>query len=245
MAKPQDYYVGALDLFGALLPGLVTLGAALVLNIPSGLPEALRSRMPESEEARALVFLLLGYVLGQVANGLGSVFLDVLYDLLYEPGTGLLSLREKHRPRGLLLRLALSPCDFGVDERREALLTTLSALLGERPRAVYKTVRAYLKVRMPEAFYEVEKHEGEQKLFRSLVVGFLALAAARHFGPAPTVAARVTAAQLLLAALVLFVRYVSLRRKTVEGAYFYFSVRNLDGSATPQAAANKTQHAGH
>ncbi|MBI5513808.1 MAG: hypothetical protein HY909_08565 [Deltaproteobacteria bacterium] len=245
MTKPQDYYVGALDLFGALLPGLVTLGAALALNIPSGLPEALRARLPESEEARALMFVLLGYVLGQVANGLGSVFLDVLYDLLYEPGTGLLSLREKHRPRRLLARLALSFCDFGVDDRRDALLTSLTALLGQRPTAVYKTVRAYLKVKMPEAFYEVEKHEGEQKFFRALVVGFLALAAARHWGPPPTVAARVTAAQLLLGAAVLFVRYVSLRRKTVEGAYFYFSVRDLGAGPAPKAHPEASHDAGH
>ena len=83
---------------------------------------------------------------------------------------------------------------------------------------------------------DVEKLEGEQKFFRALAVGELGLAALLRFGPRASRHADL-AGLLVALALMLFVRYVSVRRKTVLLACLFFRAR--DWPARPRTKAAK------
>ncbi len=236
MAKPSDFYVGVLDLFGSLLPGAVTLGTAYVfLPLPARLSIAMA---PLQEGTRISAFLVVSYVVGQVASGIGSVVLDFVFDLLYDPDRGWLSRTAKPKPAstgGLShLQSGLDKVfERGASEEKTWLLDQLRQVTKQaRIRRLYQGVRAYLKVSLPEAFADIERLEGDQKFFRALTIGMLALAillATRHdaeSGPAP----------FALIATVLFIRYLSVRRKTIERAYLYFAVRAGASKTSPEAA---------
>lgn len=134
--------------------------------------------------------------------------------------------------RGLaLLRLLGGAFEFGSQARGDELRTQLREVArGRSVRGVYQGVRAYLKLAHAEAFAEVEKLEGEQKFFRALTIGALLLSVAASSSPAPGLIDVSTPLLVRqgLAALGAFslLRYISLRRKTVERAYLYFAMRD-------------------
>jgi hypothetical protein len=222
MAKPSDFYLGVLDFFGVLLPGAATLGGASSLGILRPAVDGFVTNLQSGSRIGAV--LVLSYVVGQILNSIGSLVLDFVYDFLYEPGHGALSQGEKPPPgeaifpwSNHLWDLLRRGVDHGTKARADTLKKEIDELVGnETVKGVYQRVRAYLRVAMPEAFAEVEKLEGEQKFFRTLTVGVTMLAAFAPPGDKPWLAGL---------AAILFVRYVGIRRRTVERAYVYFSVR--------------------
>jgi hypothetical protein len=255
MSKLSDFYIGVLDFFGALLPGIVTVGAAVALDVPSGIPGVIEGSLGLGA-TKLGAFMVVAYVVGQVSNSLGSFFLDLGYDTLYAPGKGWLSPKtpqeeprkkagskkhtspeteseppEEHvvpRWKVPLVQLEQSVVERGADLRKKLLSDHLDAI-SQAPhgKGNYARVRAYLKVAMPEAFADVEKLEGDQKFFRALTVGTVALALLVAFdaGGEHAVIARKNLVWPLGIAFILFFRYIAVRRKTIERAYTYFSLR--------------------
>lgn len=247
MSKPGDFYLGVLDFFGALLPGAVTLGAAVFLDIPLRLPSEI-GRGLDGPGTRIAVFLVLSYVVGQVANGIGSIILDLFYDLLYAPGRGWWSRPETKGPDRTTLHQHVwdslfSFLDRGTEERVKDLRGELERIAGKsRTGGAYQRVRAYLRVAMPTAFADVEKLEGEQKFFRALTVGAAALAMSMPWLPPGSPRTQSTwLAGILGLLLVFFTRYLALRRKTVERAYTYFSVRTCVSGGDSKSGARLEQ----
>jgi len=254
VSKLGEFYVNVLDVFSGLLPGAVTVGAAFVLDVVARPSELLRSFPLHTETERGGAFLLAAYVVGQAANSVGALVLDPLYDLLYRPGSGLLSPpRETNPPTSRLARAMealMHRSREGLDATQEELLRAeLDRLSHARPEgeapdgppeplraSVYRRIRVYLRLCMPDAYVDVEKLEGEQKFFRALAVGVLGLAALLRFGPRASRHADL-AGLLVALALMLFVRYVSVRRKTVLLACLFFRAR--DWPARPRTKAAK------
>jgi hypothetical protein len=232
MAKPSDFYVSALDFFGTILPGAVTVGAAVVLDVPGHLPTAVKHAFA-LDASKVGAFVVVAYVVGQVSNSVGSLLLDAVYDLLYAPGDGWLS--KAHEPRAGARRDRLSKELEGLVSGRNGIEHgRKTGDKAETSKGVYQTVRAYLKIRSPETFADIEKLEGEQKFFRALTVGVLALALCLPPGDVKVDSWSVVGLVGLL--VLLFVRYVSIRRKTIERAYTYFSLRQSFQSAAKGGA---------
>jgi hypothetical protein len=246
MAKPSDFYVSALDFFGTILPGAVTVGAGVVFDVPAHLPSGVRQAFA-FDVSKIGAFIVVAYVVGQVSNSVGSLLLDLAYDAMYDPKHGWFSKPAlKEGIEASWLERTFGIYDRGTEDRRKRLREELQPLVvgpvkGEGPtkgaiKGVYQTVRAYLKIASPETFADLEKLEGEQKFFRALTVGVLALALCLL--PGGTDSHGKSAYSLSLSAL-FFVRYVSIRRKTVERAYVYFSVR---GSFHPSTKSGAEQN---
>lgn len=249
MSTLRDFHVGVLDFFGALLPGAVTLGVAVFLDVPLGLPSEIMSRQYQSSIVIAS-FCVASYVVGQMANAVGSIVLDWIYDLLYAPGKGWWSRPEKpaktegrpslpqHAGQTLLGFL-----EHGAGERATELENALkdATKSSAEIRGVYQTTRAYLRVSMPDAFSEVEKLEGDQKFFRALTVGLAALTVSLAWLPAASARnATRWCVTLLLLTFLAMTRYLLVRRKTVERAYLYLSVRNAPARSSEPATAPHT-----
>jgi hypothetical protein len=218
--------VGVVDFFAALVPGVITLA---VLLIGLGLVDAVRAR----GEAGYVLAVIAAYLLGHGLNGLGSLFLDAVYDALYKPEHGWLT-------RADLPRLWLWPLSalFPHRERADGELAHVQSLLRElRCGNVYQRVRAYLRLAAPSAFVDVERMEAEQKLLRSVcmavpLVGLAWALAGRGpaLGPVELVAVVGVAFVLTLS------RFCVVRCKTMDRALLYFEVAQRYPLASPRDA---------
>lgn len=217
--------VGVVDFFAALVPGVITL-AVLVIGL--GLEEAVRAR----GEAGYVLAVVAAYLIGHGLNGLGSLILDAVYDVLYEPEHGWLTRAE-------LPRLWLWPLRALFPHRKEAdgELAHVRSLLRElRCGNVYQRVRAYLRLAAPAAFVDVERMEAEQKLLRSvcMAVPLVGLACALT-GRVP---AALTVPELVATLGGVFVltlsRFCVVRGKTIDRACLYFEVAERYALTKPQ-----------
>jgi hypothetical protein len=206
--------VGVVDFFAALVPGVITL-AALVLGL--GLEDAVRAR----GEAGYVLAVVAAYLLGHGLNGLGSLILDAVYDVLYKPERGWLTRAE-------LPRLWLWPLSALFPHRKQAdrELAHVQSLLRElRCGNVYQRVRAYLRLAAPTAFVDVERMEAEQKLLRSVCMALPLVGLAWGLaGRGPALEPAVLATAFGLGFVLTLSRFCVVRGKTIDRAYLYFEV---------------------
>jgi hypothetical protein len=87
MEKLGSVFIGVVDFFAALLPGLATIGVLLFLA-PVEYHEQLREIVTTNEAALS-AFAVAAYILGQTMNAVGGFVLDVIYDVFYDPRQGL------------------------------------------------------------------------------------------------------------------------------------------------------------
>jgi hypothetical protein len=82
-AKPADLYLGVVDLFGALIPGVLL--AATLSPYADSLFEHEVVPPPSSELATVATYLVAGWVLGLVLRALGELLDLTIYDKWYIP----------------------------------------------------------------------------------------------------------------------------------------------------------------
>lgn len=193
MAKPNEFYVGVIDLFAILLPGAI---AVAILEPRYG--ELIYARLitePESALSRGVVFLALSYFIGHLIFLIGS-YLDPCYNQI---------------------RKRLSPDDINsAFKRAERIRDTI---IDEPDRVSVNTFqwsRSVLLNNFPAAADDVHRLEADSKFFRSLVVVSL-------FASAAFVSSgqNVEAGFALLLVVPCFVRYYERRRKSTRQAYIH------------------------
>jgi hypothetical protein len=171
LPKPGDLFIGVVDFFAILVPGVLT--AVLIVNVVGA------SLHPDVFFVSGLV--IAGWVLGHVLEGIGSV-LDplILGDTLFKPWdnadlkavaqqpalkpSGLRARLEKYLHKNDdLYRLAKKLTDFpGPEDFHRGYLVV--------PGGMYQWARAYLSSRRPEVIADLNRLEADSKLFRSLAV---------------------------------------------------------------------------
>lgn len=155
--KPGDLFLGALDLFGILMPGIV-LAAILYRQYGCAIDALLPGEMDAT--GRLVGFFVGGYIVGHLAFMMG-VALDFVYDRVRRwvwpidryPAY-LAATRVRQAVLGDAFETAFNDCQDG---RREAINT-------------YRWAMSSLLARAPAAHAEVVRIEADQKLFRTLVV---------------------------------------------------------------------------
>jgi hypothetical protein len=129
--KPSDYFLGALDFFGILVPGAVSL--ALIIAWYPGTVQSI-SKVIDLGSGRAVAFAVLAYLLGYLVHS-SSLALDRVSDI---------QLRKDHpgRRRGKNARKATwtgaitrVPAQSGVVEDATARLETSCTRIGRPGRS--------------------------------------------------------------------------------------------------------------
>jgi mannose-6-phosphate isomerase-like protein (cupin superfamily) len=216
--KPSDIFIGVIDFFSVMLPGaLLTffLEGMFYDQVFGGgrlFPE------PATEIAKAAVFLIVAYIVGNLIFMLAS-FLDYTYDgilrqkwfqskydLNYKTA---LQVREKFIRTDLRLReLYLAGRISEIDYR---------AILDNPKREIFNTFKwsqHFLLFNKSEALADIQRIEADSKFFRSLVIAFLIIAVLLF------VQVKILLAVLFIAfALLCYYRYGELRFKATEKAY--------------------------
>jgi hypothetical protein len=209
MAKPADFYVGAIDLFAVLLPGAVAAGAlAVLVPMPHLLEPLLASR-----GAQWIAFALASYAFGHF------VFLVASYadNLLYDPQA---SRGRAGKDHAYLDATELRHRFFGTDESAG----------GDVPMNTFTWAKTVLALRAPVALADVQRYEADSKFFRSMMVILppASLAVLVERGSCVTVFGTIGAACIL--SILCYRRYAERRFKSTEWAYFYLlTLLRLDG----------------
>ncbi|HET9053618.1 MAG TPA: hypothetical protein VFM90_05565, partial [Cyclobacteriaceae bacterium] len=179
-AKPNDFFIGVVDFFAVLLPGaLLTyfmqghwynhfFGAAKVFP-------AL-----ETEVEKGFVFLIVAYILGNIAYLIASIMDPLVYDrflrnvffkknadLAYLVAT---NIKEKYLHSEDLIQDLQMRNKLTAKETKEQELKTKEVI------NTYKFVQHYMLLKKPEALIELKKLEADSKFFRCLVISFLFIA---------------------------------------------------------------------
>lgn len=223
LPRPGDAFIGVIDFFAILVPGV-----AAALLVGWGL-------IPRTPDAIFWVTLLVaGFVLGHVLNGLGS-FLDIiLYDPLFKP----LDLGSGKKP-------LVAGKYFRANDELYLLASRLSTPLDASPGQdsgtgaksppgrMFQWARTWLRLHSPEATAQLDRLEADSKLFRGLAVLVIGVLVGwplvPHFGVGLWVA---------LTGLVVFLwRYCDLRQKMVRSCYLaYLQLRSEGAQATSHGA---------
>lgn len=224
LPKPTDLFIGVIDFFAVLVPGVVAvIVVAWTVNF----------QMPEKQEIFFLSSILVaGFVLGHILHGLGS-FLDILvYDPLFKPldekeSAHGLRIRSYFRANDKLYRASKSLITFPVRDGFVGGGKDLGAQMGELPVGVYQWTRAWLRIHSPEATAELDRLEADSKLFRSLSV--IALAILICFPLLPAGASGYLPLAFLIMVICLW-RYCDLRQKMVRACYLHFLLLRSDSA---------------
>jgi len=158
VAKPQDFFLGVRDFFAVLVPG-----ATFLLLLPE---KSLAVAGFGRSGLALLGVVIAAYLVGSVASAAGAA-LDHVVDPL------LASRRFRDRFGATLRRRQ----DLAERLQAELLGQCGDPLAGAEGRETVKDFWwTYLRLNSAEAMTELDRIEGTQKLFRSLVAVFLALA---------------------------------------------------------------------
>jgi hypothetical protein len=234
LEKPSDFFVGVTELFSVILPGTCITYICLQLE-RSAKPEMdiLGLRHLGGRNEGYLAFLAVSYLLGHVLDMGGAFFLDNLYDLTYAhwKRSHPMSVTEWvwHCPGRFaeeLGQLWRSVFDSRMTESvrlEDALLQDAKRLAGPAmPRGdrAYQWCRAWIAVKNPAAFSEIERLQANSKFFRgivmvSLITAVISFRSNYLFG-------RTGSFFCLLLAALSFIRFSDLRWKAVQQTYRFF-----------------------
>ena len=206
MAKPSEFYVGALDLFGILLPGAIA--TALLEPRVGHLILGTVISKPTTEAAQWVVFLAFSYFLGHLIFLVGS-YLDPGYNIL---------------------RNCLHPYDN--ESAFQCATAIRNSFLHESERQALNTFqwsRSVLLAKCPVAAQDVHRLEADSKFFRSLLVVSVLASIAFFYDSKPC-------AGIIALALVIpcVARYYERRLKSTTQAYLHvMTLYRLGGLHTP------------
>jgi hypothetical protein len=239
MAKPTDFFVGVSDMFAIFLPGACITYISLKLSERSGIHPAEFLRFRTKNEGY-VGFVAIAYLVGHMLDMVGAVFLDRWYDFTYahrkrSPSLSLWRwLLQTPARMGSLLR----PKPSGTGAAGTDVRTDLQdPLLAEAQRLaagsitpgdpVYQWCKAWICLKSPTAFNEVERMQANSKFFRGLVSVFFLSALASVLVKPPFPNKFEWFAACLFLALVSFLRFCDLRWKSVHQTYrFYVAMRS-------------------
>ncbi|MEL7445823.1 MAG: hypothetical protein AAGK02_08415 [Pseudomonadota bacterium] len=222
--KPSDFMIGLINFLSILLPGAIA--TTLILYVSPDLKE-LTGRLPQQDVFTWVIGFAAAYFVGHLVFLAGS-WLDPVYDYvrrIRDPYGGKIK-KSKSRLHSIavwLLRkrdFRLKPVapkranqPFVVVDRLRRKVMTLTEFKATN---TFQWCRAILIQNSPAAHRDIEIHEADQKLFRSLVVlGFAVCVGAA------IVQDWVLSGIALAAALASFMRYYNRRLKTVTLAYVH------------------------
>jgi hypothetical protein len=241
MAKPGDFFIGVIDFFAILLPGLLL---ALFL--------AADGRMPVDNRLFWPCVLAGGYIAGHLLHALGALLDPILYDSIFQADRNpldcpLLTKRRSdyvhwwdriwfdvytyphrvHQLSAYSAKVVNSTPSYRNGLPLHVFSTAdLNAIAyaenraEAKPSGVFQWARAWLRTHSRTATAEIDRLEADSKLFRSLTVVLVPIAvigwprSASSLPPAWSVAA-------VLMPLCLW-RYCDLRQKMVRMCYLYF-----------------------
>jgi hypothetical protein len=185
--KPGELFIGVIDLFAVLVPGVIA--AALAC-------EVMGQHLEHASTVLVASLITAGWVLGHVLHGIGSWLDPLVYDRLFKPPESITphpianpgklhdsvdpgvppkaQVRKQSRFRQYfhkndrLYRLATEMTDY-PDEPKQPGQTVAVGV----PGGMYQWARAWLNSHSPESTSNLNRHEADSKLFRSLTVLFL------------------------------------------------------------------------
>lgn len=220
--KPGDVFIGVIDLFAVLVPGVIA-AAFVVKAVGASL---------KSDILFLSGLLIAGWVLGHVLHGLGSWLDPLLYDRLFkpqdpapgEPPPSRTAIRSYFHKNDDLYKLAKRMTDVPKPDDR-----TPGARI---PGGMYQWARTWLDSHSPEAANQLDRLEADSKLFRSLAVllliltpiiiavpGLIAFPSEWRLPPYP----RVVFLVLAVAGIVFSLwRYCDLRNKMIRRCYLHY-----------------------
>jgi hypothetical protein len=154
--KPADYFVGALDLFGILVPGVVAIAAVVIVD-PAAVDPVLRLLPPAGAE-RTIALAVAAYLLGYALHVAGFA-VDRLFDS-WQHRTF-----ERHHGRELHGRVTqLKAAQLSAEDAR--LITA------------YRWALTNIRARFPAWAADIDRTTAHTALFRSMTVIAFATTAA-------------------------------------------------------------------
>lgn len=214
--KPGDYFLGIIEFFGSLVPGVVLVGVLWQLAIIPGSFGAGFGGYTGSAMWGA--FIVAAYIVGQVTSVVSSL-LDASYD----------AIRQIRYPNGK---------DFAY-ARAKRLMEKSAEAVGDTAGTVnaFQWAKARLVIAGHDAATaEVHAYEAASKLFRTLVVVAAVISA--------VCAAQGRTEQMLLAflaAVICFFPFVDRRYKSTEHAYrLVIAMDELSKSAADTSSPKAT-----
>lgn len=232
--KPGDLALGIRDLLAVLVPG-----ALLLLLIPATYTSWLLGYRLELAEdlPNAILFLTAAYAVGALI-GAAAGFLDPLAERIYRPATSLWPSRRALAKDVAAQFDSLRSTARGLERR---ILKDTGVPTNDTPLWNDKAFwRNYLRISSAPAVGELDRVEGQQKLFRALGVVFV-LVALFSF-PQPRSLAAIAVALLFFALFVTYRRRFNVRLYQSAIAYYCYS-RQEGGAAVTPAPAPQTASA--
>lgn len=200
--RPSDLFIGVVDFFAVLVPGVI---AAVLIC------EAVGQHLEHAGTMLVAALVTAGWVLGHVLHGIGSWLDHLVYDPLFKPREAVspgpteapgkpddsvtpgvppaaparqppsrvrASIRQYFHKNDRLYRLATEMTDYPDKPKRPD-----QAAAAGVPGGTYQWARAWLNSHSPESTSNLNRHEADSKLFRSLTVLFLIAIPALIAGP--------------------------------------------------------------
>lgn len=174
--KPSDIFLGVIDLFAVLLPGLLL--ATLLSDNRTVLLDGFGISEPSGTLWLVVSYAVASYVLGHLMRALGEPLDRALYDRFYVPAfkrhttIGNRRGKAKHilETAGTAIRNAKPK-----SEPEDALLDRAEELAGAQDvqgirRNTFSWAEEYVRIRSHVAFQAVERLIADSKFFRSLLI---------------------------------------------------------------------------
>lgn len=206
--KPTDFFLGALDFFGILVPGAVLLAFAVV-TYPSA-AKSVADVLPLAGGERIAAFAVAAYLVGYLLHLLGFG-IDRLYDATQQ------SSFERFYGRELYQRV--------MQLKREQLAAEDEKLIG-----AYRWALTNIRVRFPAWVADIDRMSAHTALFRSLTL--IAI-----FGAVAEGVKRAWLQGILSAVIaVIYVRmYQHLRWRSIRIVYEYYVALNAIPKSSEQS----------
>lgn len=167
--KPGDLLIGLRELFAFVVPGV-----AFLLLLPRAVQEWVADAyggtplLPGDETVRLLMFLFAAYAVGAIMSAIGALF-DKAAERLVDAARILPWRRRAWEEEQVLQELAAA-----LQQRALAQLPDTGVSVPWGKRAFWWI---WLRIHCPACVTEIDRLEAQQKLFRSLMVAGLLLAA--------------------------------------------------------------------
>jgi hypothetical protein len=207
--KPEEFFVGVIDLFAVLLPGAIFTAGVFTIAHPFADDTLL---LLNTEPRKWVAFILAAYFFGHFLFLIGAA-LDYPYDWLRRKYIA------KRNDDAYISACKLHQKDLG--SHASALNT-------------FQWANSYLQLQRPSGLSAIHRLEADSKFFRSLVV-VLAIGAIYFFAMARIVGALTC----LLLAFFSFCRYAERRWKSTQTAYQLMIVELGRSSREPPSSVDK------
>jgi len=231
--KPGDLALSIRDLFAVLVPGALFL-ALFPVDFSSwlgGYPPAMSEDLQKS-----ILFLIAAYAVGSLI-GAAAGFLDPLAERIYRPATSLWPSRRALAKDVVAQFDSLRSTARGLERR---ILKDTGVPTNDTPLWNDKAFwRNYLRISSAPAVGELDRVEGQQKLFRALGVVFVLVAL--FSVPQPRSLAAIAVALLFFALFVTYRRRFNVR--LYQSAIAYYCYSRQEGAAASPAPAQQTASA--